>query len=67
MTQQITSGGKIGGSIGDWELVGIEPVTHLAVRAGYGAARKISFMQSDVAAILKYDLYITKVHFFKDH
>ena len=51
-------GGAIGGNIGDWELVSLEPTTHLSVRAGYGASRKLSFLQPDVAAILRYDLFI---------
>ena len=34
-----------GGSIGDWELVTSEPVTQLSVRPGYGASRKLSFLQ----------------------
>ena len=33
-------GGEVGGNIGDWELVSIQPVTHLSVRPGYGASRK---------------------------
>jgi len=54
------AGGAPGGSIGDWELISCEPTTQLSVRAGYGASRKLSFLQPDVAAILKYDLYIGK-------
>jgi len=52
------AGGAIGGNIGDWELLSLEPTTHLSVRAGYGASRKLSFLQPDVAAILRYDLFI---------
>ncbi len=48
----------MGGTIGDWELVATEPCTHLTVRAGYGASRKLSFLHSDIAAILRYDLRI---------
>ena len=39
------AGGAPGGSIGDWELISCEPTTQLSVRAGYGASRKLSFLQ----------------------
>jgi hypothetical protein len=48
----------VGGTIGDWELVAVEPWTQLSVRPGYGASRKVSFLHQDIAAILRYDLRI---------
>ena len=50
----------MGGTIGDWELVSVEPWTHLSVRAGYGASRKVSFLHPDIAAILRYDLRLSQ-------
>ena len=55
----LSLGGEVGCTIGDWELLSVEPTcTRLTVRAGYGAGRKVSFLHPDIAAILRYDLTI---------
>lgn len=57
----LDAGGGIGGSIGDWEVVGSTPLT-LRVRPGYGASRKLSFLRPDFAAILSYSLVLGPQH-----
>jgi len=48
-----------GGNIGDWEVEQLGPgLVRLAVRPGYGASRKGSFLQPDYAAVLRYCLVI---------
>ena len=46
------------GLIGDWHVKRCEPQVEirLVVNPGYGASKKVSFVQPDVSAILKYEL-----------
>jgi len=60
-TDVLNAGGGLGGSIGDWEVVGSSPLT-LRVRPGYGASRKLSFLRPDFAAILSYNLVLGPQH-----
>jgi len=60
-TDVLDAGGGLGGSIGDWEVVGSTPLT-LRVRPGYGASRKLSFLRPDFAAILSYNLVLGPQH-----
>ena len=47
-------GGEVGGNIGDWELVSIQPVTHLSVRPGYGASRKFILKYLEIFKFKKF-------------
>lgn len=52
----LEAAGGLGGTIGDWELTRADSLTRLDVKPGYGASRKISFLQPDYAAILRYSV-----------
>ena len=45
--------------IGDWRLEQAEGDIKMSVRPGYGASRKLSFLQPDFAAVLRYCLVLS--------
>lgn len=48
--------------IGDWRLEQTEGELRMSVNPGYGASRKLSFLQPDFAAVLRYCLVLSLSH-----